>query len=190
MEMRLSRIVIFILSASMFSADVANGQRMPTNSDIDRKNKSGSSPKPVLALPNYIAASHQAVLRAWLETQKNWRLATDADVEPDELKRFHSPSNKNKHPFYAVGDFNRDKQEDFVVMLWSAKTSKSRKFDRIVIFNGPFSVNPISQPNFSLENPNVGDFIFWNGARIYIGPPESDSGFILVAKGKSYKIRE
>lgn len=43
------------------------------------------------------------------------------------------------HPYYAFGDFNADRKEDFAVALVNTRKNKDRF--AVAVFNGPFGVN-------------------------------------------------
>ena len=90
-------------------------------------------------------------------------------------------------PYYAVGDFNGDGQEDFAVSLINSK--KRRWKFAVAVFNGPFGT--ISAPSFLDEQSDLSDGGFWVGSmgkgnRLIAGTFESDNCIILQPRRNSY----
>lgn len=129
------------------------------------------------SIPNYVKAKHKQILRRYLAQRRGLKF----EAMPDN----QGYSGINHYQNYAVGDFNGDGNEDFVVLL-----KKSRSKMTIVIFNGPLSEQ--TSPAFYLELPFVNnDQIFWMndssfGRRILVGPPETDVGTIIIWRRGRY----
>ena len=140
-----------------------------------------------------IRPQHKTIVQRWLKRQKGLRMATEADVTDKEgLERQRKTVGKTYHPFYAVEDFNGDKQEDFAVML---VTSRGR-FQRtnafaVAVFNGPFRAGGNIAPSLLEEGLDPGDWLFYRpGSGLMVGPPQSDNCFIFQPRGKTYVIKE
>ncbi|HXU94453.1 MAG TPA: hypothetical protein VFP33_12430 [Gallionella sp.] len=93
-------------------------------------------------IPDYVAPAQQAVLKAWLSEHPEFRVANDKDCEcSDDIEEMRKGDggvwkpNPNFHPYYVSGDFNRDKQLDFAVILIK-QSEKGKHF--LAFFNGPF----------------------------------------------------
>ena len=139
-------------------------------------------------IPSHIDRQFRPVLERWLSG--GWRPATvedalrgqSADTREFLTSEFRSMSN---HPFYVARDFNRDGKTDFAVML-----IKGNRY-ALAVFNAPFASKPV--PAFYSDRIEKGDFIFWfsdeYGRRFVIGPPASDSGFVLTPRGKRYVVK-
>ena len=132
-----------------------------------------------------VKPAHAAVLKKWLAAKKGWRLALEKDYGKDNLDYLRGNEEKILRPFYVVGDFNRDRKEDFAVILIN-----NRKKYGIAVFNAPFNAKAVQQPAFFTDGIETGDIIYYkkDSNLLLIGPYASDSGFILKPKGKTYKV--
>jgi hypothetical protein len=84
------------------------------------------------------------------------------------------------YPYSEVSDYNGDKRKDFAVMLGE----KDKEGPQILlIFNAPFT-DAIPVPAFSSTGWARNDRI-WGG---YAGTPESDNGYSIAPKGKTYEL--
>ena len=89
----------------------------------------------------------------------------------------------NVYGNYVVSDFNGDGKEDFAVLLRKSKSKMA-----VVIFNGPFGKK--SSPSYYTQAEDGDELHRMNdnlGKRFIVGPPESDSGFIIVWRRGRYK---
>lgn len=146
---------------------------------------------PVSDIPEYIAPAQQAVLRAWLSTHPEYRVALDKDCNcADDIASMRKGSGgvwkarPHYHPYYAEGDFNGDKKTDFAVVL--IKSSDNGKHF-LTIFNGPYAIG--SQPAYLSA---VGGALFFGAPRpkpyrLLVGEFESE-GAILEPKGATYEL--
>lgn len=126
-----------------------------------------------------LKSNHAEVLDKWLKTQTNWRLALEKDWDQERIVGFKSA--ENAVPFYVAKDFNRDRKEDFAVILL-----KDGKY-RVAVFNAPFSS---AKPAFDSALLEPGDVLYYNkySKSLIVGPYESDAGFQLKPSGKTYKV--
>jgi hypothetical protein len=95
------------------------------------------------------------------------------------------------HPYVVTGDFNGDGARDFAAVV--IDRSKSEKNFTLLIFNGPLDSNSapayvesgldLRYAGMSFGPPRPKPY------RIVVGPFESDNTFILVPKGKTYKVQ-
>lgn len=134
----------------------------------------------------HLSVQHAEVVNRWLAGKRGLRLATVADcLNRDGLAATREQNGKGYHPYYAVGDFNRDKQKDLAVVLVSKRKTKD-KF-AIAIFNGPFGTNAV--PAYFAEGWDLSDGgLFPGDDGILAGPFESDNCVILRPRRKTYVV--
>ena len=139
----------------------------------------------------HITSQHRTILFNWLKGKPNFRPAVENDAYSGSDKNgreylkgeIQSMSN---HPFYVSADINRDGKQDFAVMLIK-KVGKKNKF-ALVIFNNTYGKTNVA-PAFFSEQVSNGDLLFWDDERLLLGPPASDSGNIVTARGNTYILR-
>ncbi len=139
----------------------------------------------------WLRAEHRMVVQAWLAHNKRLRLATEKDVmDRESLRRQRETSGQSYHPFYAVGDFNSDGQQDFAVTLVSSR--RRAKVMALALFNGPFRAGKNSRPAFFEEGFEPSDWLFFrpDDRLLLVGPPESDNCFILKPRGRKYILED
>ena len=139
---------------------------------------------------SYLRAQHRAVLQQWLSSKPTLRLATEQDcVNKEGLTATRQENGQNYQPYYAVGDFNRDGQEDFAVVLIN-QGKRSRRF-AIAIFNGPFNARRSSLPNFFTEGVDLsqGGLVVLSGNRLVAGVFQSDDCVMLRPSGRTYVMK-
>lgn len=136
----------------------------------------------------HLRAPHLEVVEEWLARKQNLRLATVADcLNKDGLAATRKQFGKSYHPYYTVGDFNRDKREDFAVALID-KRKKKNNF-AVAVFNG--SVGKISAPAFFEEGWDLSDGgLSDGGSGVIAGTFESDNCVILRPRGKKYVVAD
>jgi hypothetical protein len=103
--------------------------------------------------------------------------------------------NPDANPFYANGDFNGDRNEDFAVVLTDTHSSKAgAKPATVVVFNGPFRAAGAVEPTFTLPGRLVSETFLGYGPprgkpwHLVIGMPESE-GRQLVWRDGRYILR-
>jgi hypothetical protein len=151
-----------------------------------------------LALPAWcghtLTPREQKIVEAWLVQHPAYRAATDADCNcPEDIEQMkdwtHVP---NYHPYVATGDFNSDGISDFAVVV--IDRSKSTENFTLLVFNGPFGLKPASpafvesgldlrHEGLSFGPPRPKPY------RLVVGPFESDNTWILVPRGRTYKVQ-
>ena len=139
------------------------------------------------------------MLQTWLAQHPTYRAATDADCDcPDDIQQMRTgyggnwPKDTDYHPYVVTGNFNGHSQQDFAVVV--IDRSKSEKNFVLLVFNGPFGSRIVS-PVFVESGLDLrGQGMSFGPPRpkpyrIVVGPFESDNTWILVPRGKSYKIQ-
>lgn len=139
---------------------------------------------------SYLRAPHRAALQRWLPGKPALRLATEKDcLNKEGLKATRQENGQSYQPYYAVGDFNGDGQEDFAVALIN-QGKRSRKFS-IAIFNGPFKPQRSSLPNFLTEGVDLstGGLVVLSGNRLVAGVFQSDDCVVLRPSRNTYVMK-
>jgi len=136
--------------------------------------------------PKHLSQQHTEVVDRWLAGKSDLRLATLADcLNKDGLAATREQHGKSYHPYYAVGDFNHDKREDFAVVLVN-KRKKKDKF-AVAVFNGALGKNTV--PAYFGEGWDLSDGGLFEGSDgILAGPFESDNCVILRPRRKTYVV--
>jgi hypothetical protein len=137
-----------------------------------------------------LAPRHQTVVDRWLAVKPALRLATESDCRNKEgLKATRQHNGQSYQPYYAVGDFNRDGQEDFAVALINPRKT-ARKF-AIAIFNGSANSRWSNAPNFLVEGVDLvdGGLVLTPGNRLVAGVFQSDNCVTLRPTGKRYRMK-
>lgn len=135
----------------------------------------------------YIQPEHKAILEKWLRRQPQLRVAIEADCKNRQgLMDARLEHGENYHPYYAVGDFNRDGREDFAVVLIS-KQRRARNFS-IAIFNGPFTGTPVFYTGG--VDLSAGGLVFRADNRLVAGVFQTDDCVVLKPKGRGYVMAD
>jgi hypothetical protein len=144
---------------------------------------------PQVAAPN-LRAPQRGALERWLQSQPKLRLAIEKDCRnADGLAASRVEYGGDYQPYYAVGDFNRDGQQDFAVALINGQ-KRSRRF-AIAIFNGPFNQRRPGVPTFFADGIDLseGGLVVLSGNRLVAGMFQSDNCVTLQPRGKSYVMK-
>ena len=151
-----------------------------------------------VGVPDYMPKKYAHVISLWLTNHPTYRLATDADCGCEEdLKRERTVSmgprkaRPNYHPYYVVGDFDRDGVADIAVGVIN---QTSPGMFRVAIFNGPFSKHSTSEAAFLSEPRRLGQGMFFGAPRpkpymLVVGAFESE-GAVLKPTPKGYLLTE
>lgn len=149
------------------------------------------------AAVSHIRPQHRNVLSQWLSP--GWRPLTIDDALAGATKDGRQSildgiksRGKNYHPFYAVGDYNRDGSLDFAIIVTGESRGSTRR--AVAIFHGPFARNQLKVPVFYSENVSEGAWLFWMtgdkfGNRFIVGPPDSDAGYTIKPRGNGYIVQ-
>lgn len=134
---------------------------------------------------------HRAVVESFLARPRfaEFRLATDGDgYDPVMLRHARRELGRRFDPIYAVGDFNRDGQEDFAVILRRVNAGNGSM--ALAVFNGPFRRGrPVREAFFSADFQS-GDMLFRRRMGLLIGPYQSDNCYTLRSRGTTYRLEE
>ena len=141
----------------------------------------------------------QKIFGDWLRRNPSYRAATDADCDcPQDIQQMKAGYGgdwkpvPDYHPYIATGDFNGDGVRDFAVVV--VDFSRPTENFTLLVFNGPFGSKPVS-PAFvearldlryeglSFGPPRPKPY------RLVVGPFESDNTWILVPRGRTYKVQ-
>jgi hypothetical protein len=147
-----------------------------------------------------LTGQEQKVLQSWLAQHAQYRVATDEDCECDDgINRMKVGLGEDfkpvpdYHPYSAAGDFNGDGVEDFAVAVID-RSKQENKFV-LLIFNGPFKTQT-APPAFIKSDLDLK----YEG--LFYGPPRpkpyrlllaqfnSDTGVLLIPRGRSYRFGE
>lgn len=133
---------------------------------------------------------HRATLESWLQSKPRLRLAIEKDcLNREGLAASRAEYGRDYQPYYAVGDFNRDGQQDFAIALINGQ-KRSRKF-AIAIFNGPFNQRRPSLPAFFAEGMDLseGGLVVLSGGRLVAGVFQSDNCVVLQPRRRTYVMK-
>ncbi len=138
---------------------------------------------------SYLRPSHKTVVEKWLKMRPDLRLATEADnTNKEGLAGTRRDRGQGYQPYYAVGDFNGDRKEDFAIAL--VKKKKGTWPFVFAIFNGPLA--RFTKPSFIADTDLADGGIFFNPKsspsqfRLAYGTFESDDCVILLPRGRTY----
>lgn len=137
-----------------------------------------------------LRAPHRATVESWLQSKPRLRLAIEKDcLNIEGLAASRAEYGRDYQPYYAVGDFNRDGQQDFAVALINGQ-KRSRKF-AIAIFNGPFNQRRPSLPAFFIEGSDLseGGLFVLSGNRLVAGVFQSDDCVLLQPRRRTYVMK-
>jgi hypothetical protein len=137
-----------------------------------------------------LRAPHRATLARWLESKPKLRLAIEKDCRNTEgLAASRAEYGQDYQPYYVVGDFNRDGQQDFAVALYNQQ-KPSRRF-AIAIFNGPLNQKQTNLPAFFAEGIDLSDggLVVLSGNRLVAGVFQSDDCVVLRPRGRTYVMK-
>jgi len=141
---------------------------------------------------SHLSPEHREVVERWLASsarRANLRVATVADCQNKSgLAATRYERGQNYHPYYAVGDFNGNRREDFAVAFVNDRR-RQRKFT-FAIFNGPFGRSSV--PAYIDENADLsvmGFFYGGRGSHLLLGEFQSDNCVIFKPLGRTYKGR-
>lgn len=151
----------------------------------------GNPPSSQIASAADLRAAHRATLESWLKSKPRLRLATEKDCRNLEgLAASRAEYGRDYQPYYAVGDFNGDGQQDFAVALINSQ-KRSRKF-AIAIFNGPFNQRLASLPAFFVEGIDLseGGLVVQSGGRLIAGVFQSDNCVVLQPRRRTYVMKD
>ena len=90
------------------------------------------TPKPPVDYFAHLLSDHKEIVKAWLKSQPNYRLASedsdsglipgnDSEWPEGNVKFLRETVGENGNQYYAVGDMNQDGQTDFAVLLVDTK---------------------------------------------------------------------
>ncbi|HNG61757.1 MAG TPA: hypothetical protein PKZ52_18190, partial [Cellvibrionaceae bacterium] len=94
-------------------------------------------------IPSFIKTEHIASLKSYLIARPNLILMPESACTCDTSLAQLRKEIPNFQPYYAIGDFNRDKIDDFAIALSDTnKPSGTEPTMTVVIFHGPFNKTP------------------------------------------------
>ncbi len=127
---------------------------------------------PVAALD----VKQRAGLVRWLATNPLYAL-----IVHDYCECAEAP---NDNPYIAIGDFNNDGHTDLAVLVGFKNGTAGPV--ALFVFNGPFS-GDMPTVAFTATGWARNDALSAGGG-LFIGPPESDNGYLLAPKGQTYEL--
>jgi hypothetical protein len=96
------------------------------------------------------------------------------------------------HPYVATGDFNRDGDVDFAVVL--INRSKRIAPFALIVFNGPYG-EETAEPNYFKDGLDLKNHGLFYGPPLFypysllVGRFYSDTDFILAPSAKTYTMK-
>ena len=154
-------------------------------------------------VPEFVQTQHRATLEGFLIRHPHYFLAPESLCDCDQDLSLFRAQEPGFQPYYAVGDINDDKIEDFAVgLLDSRKSNEAQPSLTLVIFHGPFSrtraakgVTPIRDYRIDRSRQVISVFIsrVENGyrlpARLDLGPSPfgSDDNWSIIYDWKAKK---
>ena len=158
------------------------------------------SPLPGMGKLSFMDRSHAGPLAAFLSQNNLIRMAQATDFwEWDQVRTQFRAQYGNSHPYYAVGDFNQDRFEDFAVVLVDMTVgakprnyqgNESRYYNAsVAVFNGsPHGY--ASRPNFMEKWGFVQSSLLLytrNGNFLGIGQWEGSVAQVKPDRGGAYR---
>lgn len=143
-----------------------------------------------IASTAHLGALHRATVERWLQGKPALRLAIEKDCQNKAgLEASRQEYGRDYQPYFAVGDFNRDGQQDFAVALINSQKNP-RRF-AIAIFNGPFTQTRPTLPAFFAEGIDLseGGLVVLAEHRLLAGVFQSDDCVVLRPRGRTYVMR-
>jgi hypothetical protein len=136
----------------------------------------------------HLQRRHRAALQKWLVRRPELRLATEADcMNKVGLASAREENGTLYHPYYVVGDFNKDVNDDFAVALIDKRKREWRY--SIAIFNGQANgdfVPAYFDGGFDLSDGGLFYMGYGRGDRLAAGVFASDQCFGFQVSGKGY----
>ncbi len=135
---------------------------------------------------------HRAAVESFLARKRrdgvNLRLTGEGDFGRETVSRVRSePRRLRYNPFYATGDFNRDGQEDFAVLLRLNNVPQEASL-AVAVFNGPFRNRSTAREAFYNAGFQADDMLFFIRRQLLIGPYQSDNCFIFRPRRRTYRL--
>ena len=112
---RFGRTIIFIITAIYAMAIYASAQSKTSTAHLNSK--------------------HAKALQTWLKTNQKYRAAQVADCKNKFGLKSIRADNVKFHPYYAVYDFDKDKAEDFAVVMIDASRKPDFQYT-LLVFKG------------------------------------------------------
>jgi len=144
-----------------------------------------------------LTSNQERVLAAWLTSNVEYRIATDADCDcAEDIQRMKVGYGGNwgpvpdYRPYTATGDFNGDGVVDFAVVVIN-RSSTIHNF-ALLVFNGPLGAK-VASPAFVKPGLDLkGQGLFYGPPRpkpyrLLVGPFEAE-GAVLSPYGRTYKL--
>lgn len=130
------------------------------------------------------AVERVAVMR-WMTQHPQYEFVTRDYCGCLELPEPQCPepgyvSRRGDYPYTERHDYNRDGKMDVAILLG---LKGSRGPQELLIFNGPFG-DAVPEPVFRRKGWRTSDHIYEG----FVGPTESDDGYSIAAKGKTYEL--
>jgi hypothetical protein len=144
--------------------------------------------------------AEERALQGWLAKHAEYRVARDEDCEClEDIKQLKTGAGgvwkpvPDYHPYFATGDFNGDGIEDFAAVV--VEPSKKQNNFALLVFNGPFESGNVLPAFFKAGLDLTNQGLFYGPPRpkpyrLIVGRFESDTGSILLPRGRSYTFNE
>ena len=147
-----------------------------------------------------LKSAHATALERFLSENKDYEFMSESILGPEYLKWVQEWLEGGK-PYYAAGDFNNDRIEDFAVILSrKGKVEEGggsdfpHRYDyplAVVIFNG-LRHGGFQQPFVEAVKKPIASFIRLPEGKqkgLFFGVFETDDDWIFTSYGKGYKLK-
>jgi hypothetical protein len=127
----------------------------------------------------------RVAMMRWLAAHPQYELVTRdycgcLDIPEPQCPEPGYVSRSGDYPYTESRDYNRDGHKDIAIML-GVKGKEGPQ--ELLIFNGPFG-DAVPEPVFRRTGWGLSDHVYEG----FVGPPESDDGYGIQAKGKTYEL--
>jgi len=176
--------VVFVLALSLWRSD-AHFERQAAQADAAAVATTDSHPLLNADPLGELNVVQRVAMMRWMAANPSYELITRdycgcLDIIEPECPSPDFVSRRGDHPYAEALDYNGDGYMDFAIVL-GAKGKEGPQL--LLIFNGPFG-DDVPTPAFRADGLQENDHVHGG----FVGPPESDNGYNIKAKGATYEL--